>query len=106
MPRSSREFRSGVRQATRAARPGAALFLFTFSRDTLPAAASPVPGETFVFTQFSGEPQCFLTAEQIVDELGSAGFVPDPANGLIPPKIPNVGGSNECAFWRLNLTAT
>jgi SAM-dependent methyltransferase len=79
LARSSREFRSGVCEAARAAKPGAALFLFTFSRDTLASTASPVPGETFVFTQFSGEPQCFLTAEQIVDELGSAGFVPDPA---------------------------
>ncbi len=79
LARSSREFRSSMREAARAAKPGAALFLFTFSRDTLPSTASPVPGEPFVFTQFSGEPQCFLTAEQLVAELASAGFVPDPA---------------------------
>ena len=79
LARSSSEFRSGVREAARAAKPGAALFLFTFSRDTLPSTAAPVAGETFVFTQFSGEPQCFLTAEQITDELDSAGFVPDPS---------------------------
>ena len=29
-----------------------------------------------MFTQFSGQPQCFLTAEQLVSELGAAGFVP------------------------------
>ena len=60
-------------------RAGAGLFLFTFSRNTLPPGAAPLPGERFVFTQFSGEPWCFLTSEQILDELGAAGFVPDPA---------------------------
>jgi len=79
LARSATEFRSGLREAARAAKPGAALFLFTFSRDTLAPTAAPVPGETFVFTQFSGQPQCFLTADQIRHELGSAGFVPDPA---------------------------
>ena len=79
LARSSEEFRTSVREAVRAARPGAALFLFTFSRHTLPVAASPVAGETFVFTQFAGEPQCFLTREQLVEELAASGFVPDPA---------------------------
>ena len=71
------EFRQAVREAARAAKPGAALFIFTFSRNTLPPSAAPVPDETFVFTQFAGEPQCFLTAEQLIAELGAAGFVPD-----------------------------
>ena len=74
LARSGAEFRRAVREAARAARPGAGLFLFTFSRQTLPPDALPVPGETFVFTQFAGEPQCFLTAEEIVTELASAGF--------------------------------
>ena len=74
---SSVEFRRAVREAARAAKPGAALFLFTFSRNTLPPAAAPVQGETFVFTQFAGEPQCFLTAEQLIDELQTVGFRPD-----------------------------
>jgi hypothetical protein len=39
--------------------------------------AAPVSGESFVFTEFSGQPQCFLTAEQLVTELGAAGFEPD-----------------------------
>jgi hypothetical protein len=30
-----------------------------------------------VFTQFSGEPQCFLTERQLVEELALAGFVPE-----------------------------
>lgn len=79
LARSGAEFRSAVREAARVARPGAALFIFTFSRHTLPAEVEPVAGETFVFTQFSGAPQCFLTETQLVDELRAAGFEPDPA---------------------------
>ena len=78
LARSSDEFRRAVRDAARVARRDAALFLFTFSRSTLPPGAEPVVGEQFVFTQFSGEPQCFLTREQIVEELGAAGFTSDP----------------------------
>jgi SAM-dependent methyltransferase len=77
LARSSSEFRAGVREAARIAKRGAALFLFTFSRNTLPPDAAPVPGEPFVFTQFSGDPQCFLTEAQLVDELATAGFEPD-----------------------------
>jgi hypothetical protein len=36
-----------------------------------------VAGEPFVFTQFSGEPQCFLTEAQLDAELGRVGFVRD-----------------------------
>ena len=79
LARSSEELRRSVREAARAARPGAGLFLFTFSRHTLPPEAEPVGGEPFVFTQFSGQPQCFLTSEQILEELGRAGFAPDAA---------------------------
>jgi SAM-dependent methyltransferase len=61
LARSSTEFRAAVREAARAASNEAALFVFTFSRHTLPASAEPVRDETFVFTQFSGQPQCFLT---------------------------------------------
>ena len=79
LARSGDEFRAAVHEAARVARPGAALFVFTFSRHTLPAAVEPIAGETFVFTQFSGAPQCFLTEAQLLDELRSAGFAPDPA---------------------------
>lgn len=79
LARSSGEFRAAVREGARAAKPGAALFLFTFSRSTLADGAPPVPGETFVYSQFSGQPQVFLTAEQLLEELAAAGFVPDPA---------------------------
>jgi SAM-dependent methyltransferase len=79
LARSGREFRGAVGEAARVARPGAALFVFTFSRNTLPATAEPLSSESFVFTQFSGLPQCFLTAEQLVTEMAVAGFVPDPS---------------------------
>ncbi len=78
LARSAAEFRRAVREAARTARTNAALFVFTFSRHTLPPTATPVPGEPFVFTQFSGDPQCFLTEEQLLAELADAGFTPEP----------------------------
>jgi ubiquinone/menaquinone biosynthesis C-methylase UbiE len=77
LARSGREFRAAVAEAARVARPGAELFLFTFSRHTIPESDMPVAGETFVFTQFNGEPQCFLTEEEIISELASVGFTRD-----------------------------
>ena len=77
LARSRQEFRTGVAEASRVARAGAALFLFTFSRHTLEASAEPLAGESFVFTQFSGQPQCFLTDDEIVAELAAAGFSAD-----------------------------
>lgn len=91
LARSSAEFRRGVREAARVAASGAALFVFTFSRRTLPASARAVEGEPFVFTQFSGEPQCFLTREQLLVELADAGFVPDPAVPLTEHNAPPPG---------------
>lgn len=82
LARTGREFRDGVREAARVARRGAALFVFTFSRNTLPPTAKPVSGESFVFTQFSGQPQCFLTDEQLVTEMGAAGFLLAPSPPL------------------------
>ena len=72
-------FRRAVAEAARVALPGAALFVFTFSRHTLGPESTPVPGERFVFTQFSGQPQCFLTEQQLVAELQTAGSDHDPA---------------------------
>jgi SAM-dependent methyltransferase len=90
LARSGDEFRRAVDEAARVARPGSAMFLFTFSRQTLSPQAEPLPGESFVFTEFSGQPQCFLTEEQILGELGARGFVPDarlPLRELnLPPK--------------------
>jgi ubiquinone/menaquinone biosynthesis C-methylase UbiE len=78
LARSSVEFRRAVAEAARVSRPGAGLFVFTFSRHTLAADAEPVPGESFVFNQFSGEPQVFLTRDDLITELGNAGFTLDP----------------------------
>jgi SAM-dependent methyltransferase len=91
LARSSAQFRAAVREAGRIARPGAALFVFTFSRNTLAPDARPVAGEPFVFTQFSGAPQCFLTAEQLLAELGEAGFIPDPGVPLTEHNLPRPG---------------
>lgn len=71
---SGAEFRRAVREAARVARPGAGLFVFTFSRNTLAPEAMPLPGEAFIFTQFSGTPQCFLTGDQLITELAEGGF--------------------------------
>ena len=76
---SARELRGAVAEAARVARPGAGLFVFTFSRHTLPADAAPVAGEPFAFTQFSGRPQTFLTETQLFELLDAHGFSPDPA---------------------------
>ena len=91
LARSAAEFRRAVRETARVARPGAGLFVFTFSRETLPAAAQPVAGEAFVFTQFSGEPQCFLTEAQLAAEMDAAGFTPDPAVPLTAYNRPRPG---------------
>jgi len=76
---SSAVFRRAVREARRAARTGATLFVFTFSRHTIPDEAEGVAGEPFVYTQFSGAPQCFLTEQQLIDEMAAGGFERDPA---------------------------
>jgi SAM-dependent methyltransferase len=75
-------FRRAVDEAARAAKTGAGLFVFTFSRNTLAPQTVPVDGEPFVFTEFSGEPQCFLTDQELLAELASAGFGLDPRIGL------------------------
>lgn len=82
LARSSAEFRRATAEAARVARPGAGLFVFTFSRATLGEAVAPVPGERFVFTQFAGEPQCFLAEEELLQELRRAGFEKDPVGPL------------------------
>lgn len=97
LARSAAEFRRALGEAARVARPGAGLFVFTFSRHTLPADTPPVPGEPFVFTEFSGQPQCFLTEPQLVAELGAAGFVPDAAVPLTEYNRPRPGSLQETA---------
>jgi 2-polyprenyl-6-hydroxyphenyl methylase/3-demethylubiquinone-9 3-methyltransferase len=92
LARSASQFRRAVAEAVRVARPGAGLFVFTFSRRTLPAEARPVAGEAFVFTQFSGEPQCFLTEAQLVSELRAAGFDLPPGGAVAELNRPRPGG--------------
>jgi hypothetical protein len=90
------------------ARPGAALFVFTFSRNTFSSDTEPVAGEPFVFTEFSGAPQCFVTDQQLIDELDAAGFVRDPAVPLTEYNRPGPGAIRgsapviyEAAFRRV-----
>lgn len=104
---SGAQFRAAVREAARVARPDAGLFVFTFSRHTIPPDAQPVGGETFVFTQFSGQPQCFLTERQLLEEMAAGGFVPDPAVPVTEYNRPKGGLVNsagpviyEAAFRR------
>ena len=91
LARSGIEFRRAVREAARVAAPDARLFVFTFSRHTLTPDAELVAGETFVYTQFSGEPQVFLTQAQLLDELQQTGFVPDPELPLRELNVPPPG---------------
>lgn len=91
LARSGQEFRTAVNEAARVARPDAPLFLFTFSRRTLAEGAVPSAGESFVFTQFSGQPQCFLTEDEIVAELAAAGFTGDPSFPLRELNVPRGG---------------
>ena len=92
LARSGAEFRDAVRDAGRAAAPGATLFVFTFSRTTVPPSAEPVPGEAFVFTEFSGQPQCFLTETQLAAELAAGGFDPAPGEALRELNRPSARG--------------
>lgn len=87
---SSKEFRNGLKEAARVAAPKAALFIYTFSRSTFPDNAEPVEGESFVFTEFSGTPQCFLTKSQLIDELRDVGFEQEPGISITEyPRIPD-----------------
>jgi ubiquinone/menaquinone biosynthesis C-methylase UbiE len=79
LARSGHEFRTAISEAARVARPRSALFVFTFSRATIEESARPLAGESFVFTEFSGQPQCFLTQAQLVNELALHGFEVDPS---------------------------
>lgn len=98
LARSDAEFREAVRDAARVAAPQARLFVFTFSRTTLAGDADPVNAQRYTFTQFSGHPQVFLTADQLRDELAAAGFLPDPdlplrELNLPPPGQARTGGA-------------
>ena len=91
LARSGSEFRRALAEAARVARRPSALFVFTFSRNALPQDAQPVVNESFVFTQFSGQPQCFLTAQQLATELAAVGFVRDRSTTLRELNLPPPG---------------
>ena len=91
LARSAAQFRRALEEAARVAKPSAGLFVFTFSRNTFPAQVAPVAGEPFVFTQFSGEPQCFLTEAQLNAELRRSGFVRDPSVAFTEYNLPKPG---------------
>jgi hypothetical protein len=44
-----------------------------------------------VFSSWNGEPQCFLTEDEIVDELARAGFVRDAPGPLAEYNAPRPG---------------
>jgi SAM-dependent methyltransferase len=83
LARSGTEFRAAVREAARVAKPAAGLFVFTFSRTTLRDEARALEGESFVFRDFAGEAQCFLTEGQLIEELARERFVLDAALPLV-----------------------
>jgi ubiquinone/menaquinone biosynthesis C-methylase UbiE len=91
LARSAAQFRHALDEAARVAKPGAALFVFTFSRNTLPADSAPVSGEPFIYTQFSGEPQCFVTEAQLDAELSRVGFVREPRVAFQEYNLPQPG---------------
>ncbi len=86
---SGSEFRKAVREAARAAKPGAPLFVYTFSRNTLPIQNQPVDGETFVYETYSGQLKCFLTENQLIAEMDAAGFKLDIGASITEyPQVP------------------
>ena len=81
LAQTTAQFRAAVREATRVVRPGGSLFVFTFSRSTLPDSDRPL--ERYVYTRFSGGPQIFLTVDELVEELAAAGFSVDPSIPIV-----------------------
>ena len=81
LAQTTAQFRAAVREAARVVRPGGSLFVFTFSRSTLPDSDRPL--ERYVYTRFSGGPQIFLTVDELVEELAAAGFSVDPSVPIV-----------------------
>ena len=91
LARSASEFRGALSEASRIAARDATAFVFTFSRHTLPERAVPVDGETFVFTNFSGSPQVFLTRDELLGEMYAAGFELDTSFPFRELNLPSAG---------------
>ncbi|MDF7800102.1 methyltransferase domain-containing protein [Pontiellaceae bacterium B1224] len=91
LARSATEFRAAVHEAARAAKPGAPLFVYTFSRATLPPDTEPLADESFIFQGHAGRPQCYLTKEQLTEELKAAGFEQEPGYPITEyPQVPGL----------------
>jgi SAM-dependent methyltransferase len=91
LARCDAEFRAAIGEAARVAAEGATAFVFTFSRNTLPVSAVPIAGESFAFTDYSGEPQVFLTLDQLLNEMYAVGFEADPAFMFRELNLPPAG---------------
>jgi hypothetical protein len=50
-----------------------------------------VPGEAFVFASWNGEPNSFLTGDEVIRELADAGFVRDATGPLTEYNRPRPG---------------
>ncbi len=72
---------AAVDEAARVAAPGAALFVFTFSRHTLPLAARRCPESPSCTRSSPDSRSAFVTREQLLEEMGRVGFVLD---GSVP----------------------
>jgi SAM-dependent methyltransferase len=88
LAQSMAELRRAIDEARRVAAPDAGLFVFTFSRSTLPPDTTSVAGEPLIYTQSSGQPQCFLTRDQLVELMADAGFASDAAVAITEHNLP------------------
>ena len=90
LAKSDHEFRHAVAEAARVAKVGAGLFVFTFSRHTIPELMPPLPGENYIFTEFGGEPQCFLRESELLSELSQVGFRCDTPSPILEHNRPHL----------------
>lgn len=89
------QLEQALAEARRVSRTEAGLFVFTFSRLTLPAEARPVPFQQHIFSDFSGSPQCFLTEAELRAKLENHGFVPEHPGPLTVYNLPEPGSSGR-----------
>lgn len=94
LSRSDAELHAAIAEAARLAAPGAGLFVFTFSRGSLPPEARPVAGERFVFDGPPGGRFCYLAPADLERELAAAGFTPDPSVEMTEHNRPSFAGSH------------
>ncbi|NNM53475.1 MAG: class I SAM-dependent methyltransferase [Spirochaetales bacterium] len=71
---TDQELKNAIQEAARIAKPGSGLFVFTFSLDTLADDLQPTPGQIYVYHQFSGSFQVFLSEAELDQLLDNAGF--------------------------------